>query len=373
MDQFRIPPVSPLLGSTLPNFFRLIKKGHIDPKYYFKLFLTFLIIAIATPFHLWEKIWFSKKLKRYNFKEPPVFIIGHWRSGTTLLHTSLCKDPEAGYVTTYQSVFPNNLASKWLFKPIMALKIPRCRPSDNMPLHPDYPQEDELAFSNCQPYAYYTFFYFPDKYKAIYDQSVHHKGLTPEEKERWFAIYQNLLKKAMLNTGGKRLIIKNPVNTARIKHILKLYPDAKFLYIYRNPVSTFLSSRLFFQRLLPTITLRKLDNNAIEEMVFDVYSRLINDYLDQKNLIPQENILEIRYEDLIKDPEKCIKTIYSQLLKKDFNSVRNIFSTYFTSAKGYKKNLYEIDRPFMDKINTRLKKFMDLYHYDIPEEVIITE
>ncbi|MCD6200340.1 MAG: sulfotransferase [Bacteroidales bacterium] len=373
MDQFRIPPVSPLLGSTLPNFFRVIKKGHIDPGYYLKFFLTFLIIVIATPFHLWEKIWFGKKLKGYHFKEPPVFILGHWRSGTTLLHTALCKDPEAGYVTTYHSVFPNNLASKWLFKSLMAMKMPRRRPSDNMPLHTDYPQEDELAFSNCQPYAYYTIFYFPDKYKTIYDQSVHHKGLSPEEKQRWFATYRNLLKKAMLNTKGKQLIVKNPVNTARIKQILKLFPNAKFIYIYRNPVSTFLSTRLFLQKLIPSLTLQKTNHHAIEEMVFKVYTRMITDYLNQKNLIPPGDLLEIKYEEFEKYPEKFIKTIYTQLLHKDFDAVQDIFSTYFTSARGYIKNLYEIDRPFMDKINTRLKKFMDLYHYDVPEEVIIKE
>ncbi len=373
MGQFRIPPVSPLLGSTLLNFFRVIRKGHIDPGYFFKLFLTFLIIVIATPFHLWEKIWFGKKLKRYNFSKPPVFILGHWRSGTTLLHTSLCKDPEAGYVTTYQSVFPNNLASKWLFKPLMAMKMPRRRPSDNMPLHTDYPQEDELAFSNCQPYAYYTLFYFPDRYKTIYDQSVCHKGLSPEEKERWFATYRDLLKKAMLNTGGKQLIVKNPVNTARIKQIIKLFPDAKFLYIYRNPVSTFLSSRLFFRYLLPSLALQKTNDQAIEEMVFEVYTRMINDYLHQKDLIPPGNLLEIRYEEFEKHPEKCIKTIYEQLLQKDFDAVQDLFSTFFTSARGYIKNLYEIDREVMDKIITRLKKFMDLYHYDLPEEVIVKE
>ena len=253
------------------------------------------------------------------------------------------------------------------------MKMPRRRPSDNMPLHTDYPQEDELAFSNCQPYAYYTIFYFPDKYKTIYDQSVHHKGLSPEEKQRWFATYRNLLKKAMLNTKGKQLIVKNPVNTARIKQILKLFPNAKFIYIYRNPVSTFLSTRLFLQKLIPSLTLQKTNHHAIEEMVFKVYTRMITDYLNQKNLIPPGDLLEIKYEEFEKYPEKFIKTIYTQLLHKDFDAVQDIFSTYFTSARGYIKNLYEIDRPFMDKINTRLKKFMDLYHYDVPEEVIIKE
>ena len=121
MSDFKIPPISMLLGSTLGNFFLTIRYGKIDAGSYHKVFLTSLICLIASPFHLWEKF---KDRKLNSRDESPLFIIGHWRSGTTFLHNLLCQDPNTGFVTTYQSVFPNNMHSKLLFRPFMKWKIP---------------------------------------------------------------------------------------------------------------------------------------------------------------------------------------------------------------------------------------------------------
>jgi omega-hydroxy-beta-dihydromenaquinone-9 sulfotransferase len=142
MDEFKIPPISTLAGSTIVNYFKILRLGRIAPKYYLKIFLTTLIVLIATPFHLWENIVFRRRVREFKFQKPPLFIIGHWRSGTTLLHNMLTKDPTAAYITTYQSLFPNNLASKWLFKTFMRINMPDKRPSDGVELNIDYPQED---------------------------------------------------------------------------------------------------------------------------------------------------------------------------------------------------------------------------------------
>ena len=371
MSQFKLPPVSTLLGSTFINLLRIVKQGHIAPKYYFKTLFTAIIVLLSSPFHLWEKIYFRKKIVNHNFQKPPLFILGHWRSGTTLLHNMLCADPDAGYVTTYQSVFPNNLGSKWLFKTFMTIFIPEKRPSDNVKLNVDFPQEDEFAFSNSHHNSYYNFFYFPHNYKSFYENAIHHKGLTDKEKEKWFKSYDNLLKKASINTKGNRLVVKNPVNTARIKQLLKLYPDAKFLYIYRNPITVFISTRHFFQKLFPTLMLHNIDDESIETMIFDVYKWLMDDYLRQKDMIPAENLIELRYEDFEKDPVGESKKIYNNLLNEDFDSVKHHFSSYFSSIKGYKKNRYEIEQSTIEKIKTHFGKFMDIYSYDIPDDIII--
>jgi omega-hydroxy-beta-dihydromenaquinone-9 sulfotransferase len=371
MEKFEIPPISTLAGSTITNFFKILQKGHIAPRYYFKIFLTFLIVLIATPFHFWEEIVFRHKLKKFIFKKPPLFILGHWRSGTTLLHNVLTKDPTTGYVTTYQSLFPNNLASKWLFRTFMKIFMPHKRPSDSVELNIDFPQEDEFAFSNTQPNAYYNFFYFPSGYKLFYEKSVHLKNLTENEIDYWYSSYDKLIKKALIDSEGERVIIKNPVNTARIEKILKLYPEARFLYIYRNPVTVFHSTQRFFQQLCPTLWFHKVDNQFIDNMIFDVYNRLMDDYLKQKSLIPPENIMELRFEEFEQNPVEEMEKIYTHLLKEDFLPVQPFFTDYLKSQKGHKKNKYRVDAAEIVSIRNHLGKFMELYQYDIPPEVTV--
>jgi len=371
MSKFDLPPISTLSGSTLFNYFRILRQGRVTRKYYYKVFLTTIIVIASVPFHIWEWIFFKIKLNGFRFEKPPLFILGHWRSGTTLLHNLLCADPDSGYITTYQSVFSNNLASKWMFKTFMQMNIPDSRPSDNVKLDVDFPQEDEFAFTNSNHNGYYNFFYFPYSYDSFYKRSIHHEGLTKREKEIWYKDYDLMLKKALINTKGKRLIVKNPVNTARIKHLLKMYPDAKFLYIYRNPVTVYLSTQRFFTDLLPTLILQDIDNDFIDKIIFDVYKRLMNDYFEQKSLIPEKNLIELRYEDFEKDPVGKLKNIYDNLLNEDFERVKSSFTNYFETIKGHKKNKYEIDAHIINKIKDEFGSYMKRYNYDIPKDIVI--
>jgi hypothetical protein len=371
MEEFKIPPISTLVGSTISNYFRILNKGKIAPKYYFKIFLTTLIVLIATPFHLWEEIYFRKKLRKFKFSKPPLFILGHWRSGTTLLHNMLSKDPSAGYISTYQSLFPNNLASKWLFRTFMKINMPHKRPADGVELNISFPQEDEFAFCNCQPNTYYNFFYFPTLYKTFFEQAVNHENLTSKEINVWYKTYDKLLKKALIVSNGERLIVKNPVNTGRIDKILKLYPDARFLYIYRNPVTVFFSTQLFFRKLNPTLWFQDVDYQFIDNMIFDVYDRLMDNYSAQKLLIPAGNLMEIRFEEFEQNPVKEMENIYTNLLKEDFSKVKNNFAEYFNTQKSHKKNKYLVDENTIASIRKNLGKYMEMYNYDLPAEIQI--
>jgi omega-hydroxy-beta-dihydromenaquinone-9 sulfotransferase len=371
MEEFKIPPISTLVGSTILNYFRILNKGKVAPKYYFKIFLTTLVVLIATPFHLWEEIYFHKKLRKFKFSKPPLFILGHWRSGTTLLHNMLSKDPSAGYISTYQSLFPSNLASKWLFRTFMKIKMPHKRPADGVELNISFPQEDEFAFCNCQPNSYYNFFYFPTLYKTFFGKAVNHENLTEKEINVWFKTYDKMLKKALIVSNGERLIVKNPVNTGRIDKILKLYPDARFLYIYRNPVTVFNSTQLFFRKLNPTLWFQDVDYQFIDNMIFDVYNRLMDNYLKQKSLIPAGNLMELRFENFEQNPLKEMENIYTNLLKEDFSKVNNYFAEYFNTQKSHKKNKYLVDENTVDLIMKHLGKYMEMYNYDFPSEIQI--
>ncbi|WP_340112391.1 sulfotransferase family protein [Maribellus mangrovi] len=366
MNEFKIPPVSTLAGSTLFNYFKVLRKGNISPRFYWKLFLTALIIIISTPFQLWEFYVYNRRIRKIRFKKPPVFILGHWRSGTTLLQNMLSKDPTIGFVTTYQSLFPNNLSSKWIFKTFMRINIPDKRPTDNVKLGVDLPQEDEFALCNCQSNAYYNFFYFPENYWEFFERAILHKGLSNKEIKTWFKKYDRLIKKALLNTGKDRVVIKNPVNTGRIDKLLKLYPDAKFLFIYRNPYTVFLSTQKFFRQLFPTLWLHETSNEMIDEMIFKVYSGLMELYEKHKSLIPPGNLMEIRFEEFEINPVEEIKRIYDELLKEDFNMVEPHIKKYANVQKSYKKNRYSMDARTIEEIKNHWGKYIDAYNYSLP-------
>ncbi len=90
----------------------------------------------------------------------------------------------------------------------MKINMPDKSPSDGVALNINFPQEDEFSFSNSHWNAYYNFFYFPRNIKRYYENSVHHKNLSKKEIELWYKSYDKLVKKALINTKGERVILK---------------------------------------------------------------------------------------------------------------------------------------------------------------------
>lgn len=364
MGNFRVPPVSTLLGSTTTNFIRVVSTGRVEFRYYHKVLFSFLITLVGAPFRLYE----SFRDTSANIEEKsPVFILGHWRSGTTFLHNLLCQDPDLAYLSTYQSLFPHNIYSKWLFKSFVRWKIPDKRPSDNVKLGADLPQEDDFAMANIIP-SFYCFFFFPDKYRQYYDR---HVAFTDDSNyvNDWLENYHKLIIKAKKNVGGKSIVLKNPANTGRVQHLLKQYPNAKFIHIYRNPVTVYLSTKKFFLSLFSEVQLQKTNDQQIIDMIFVLYKLLMTDYIGQKELIPKENFYEIAYEDFERNPLDSAKAIYNEINLGDWQKAEPSFQKYLRDIGDYKKNKYKISKMELNRILDEWAFAFKEYHYSVPENL----
>ena len=286
-------PVNPLVGSTVANIISLWRKYKIDWPYLPKFILTFLIAGIFEIFNLWERIRLRNQLKRTSPKEPPIFIIGFWRSGTTLLHNLLCHDPHAAYTTTFQVVFPHTtITQAWWLKKIINVLLPPNRPFDNVSMDMDFPQEDEYGLAALQPFSFYNIFNFPRDFDRIYKDELYIQNLKAGDLSKWKYNFSLLIKKALLNTGGKRYISKNPCNLARIELLLSLYPNAKFIFIFRNPYKVAESLYRFILAIFPGTQLQKVPADFTREKIVKMYAEIMNFYFHSKHLIPEDQLIE---------------------------------------------------------------------------------
>jgi len=98
----------PLAGSTLTNLIRLFSqnKFKISMIGYPRALYSTVMALVISPLNLIERIRFHKKIEETEVTKPPIFIIGHWRSGTTYLHNVISQDPQFSYPTTFQTVTP---------------------------------------------------------------------------------------------------------------------------------------------------------------------------------------------------------------------------------------------------------------------------
>lgn len=373
MSGFRLPFISPLAGSTLSNMTRVLKGNRVAPQYYFKVVVTFIFIPISSAFHWLDRLFLAKKIRNYTFKESPVFIIGHWRSGTTFLHNVLCTAPAFGYVNTYQSVFPLNLKSSWIFKTFMRIFMPSKRPGDGMKISVNLPQEDEYALSNITHRSFYHFFYFPSNYTKYYKQYVRFDQQPEDHIDSWKLDYRKLVIEAMLNSKGRRALLKNPVNTGRMKILIDVFPDAEFIFMIRNPIIVYLSSKKFFTQLFPAVNLEIFSSDEINMMILDLYERLMKDYISDKGLVGKDRIVEIRYEDFEENPLEIIQGLYSKFSWKKLRNPNPIFEDFLAKQEKHKACKYSISRQELDMVLPRIDFAMKYWDYTLPSNLEIVD
>jgi len=364
----------PAVGYSFPLFLNLLKKNRILPRYYMRVLGIVVINIINMPFRAYERKFINPRIAKSKITENPIFIIGHWRSGTTLLHNLLTRDEQMGYVTTYQSVFPDtlfNIAGKFIFKNFTKLLIPGTRKGDNVKLNPDLPQEEEFLLGCAHPFSFYYFWLFPEKIMDYYARYIQFKDVSDDIMINWENDYSLMIKKVLRNLNKSHFISKNPPNTGRIKQLLKLFPDAKFIHIHRNPVEVFLSTRHFFRIMLPHLQLHSINEKQLEESIFIIYKKMMNQLLQDKHLIPENNFIELRFEDLENAPVKELKKIYDHLQIPGFEDASENFNNYLLNSRGYKKNVHAIEKELLDRIVVEFRFTMEAWGYEVPTNIKI--
>ena len=363
--QFDKLPVNTLVGASWKAFKAITKGAEVGAGYKTKFNLTKSICRLLSLLQPIENARY-KKIADKPLEMDPVFILGHWRSGTTFVHNVMALDKHFGYTTTYQTVMPNlMLFGQPFFKKNMSFLMPDKRPTDNMELKVDLPQEEEFALSNMMPYSYYNFWFFPKKMMEYCDKYLLFDTIPEEERSIFKSTFLKLVKISLKNTKGSQYLSKNPPHTGRVKTLLEIFPNAKFIYLKRNPYTVFESTRSFFTNTIQPLKLQDISNQELEDNIIETYKRLYYKFEEEKQLIPEGNLFEVKFEDFESDPFAMTQEIYTKLNIPNFENSKEEIEKYLGKKKGYKKNSYKYDDRTVKIVNENWKMALDNWGYTL--------
>lgn len=298
----------------------------------------------------------------------PVFIVGYWRSGTTHLHNVLSRDPQFGHVSPLASGLPWDLLGiVRALEPLLERALPQDRYVDNVAVNPDSPQEDSIPLANMGEPSYYHGLYFPRRFAHHFRRGVYFENCSTKDIERWRRSLVYFLEKVCAHQGGKRLLMKNPVYLGHISKLREIWPDAKFIHIYRNPYVVFASTRHFFTRLFPELALQRYDNVPLDELILESYPRQMQALLDDVGPAPAGTIVHVRFEDFEQAPMREIERIYDTLGLPGIEQAHPRFDAYLKSIRDYRKNVYTIDPKIMQMIDTHWASQVKYWGYAPPQ------
>lgn len=364
--EFSKLPVNTLVGADWHTFCEMTKGQEIGEKYRGKYLLTKSVCRILSPLAAVQDRRYQELLAEKPLENDPVFILGHWRSGTTFVHNIFAQDKHFGYTTTYQTVFPHLMMfGQPMFKKTMGWLMPDKRPTDNMELAPDLPQEEEFAISNMMPYSYYDFWFFPKRMQEYCDRYLTFEKITSQELEVFKKTFEKLVKISLWNTGGTQYLSKNPPHTGRVKALVELFPNAKFIYLMRNPYTVFESTRSFFSNTIKPLELQHISEEEMELNILEAYTKLYKAYEAQKHFIPEGNLFEVKFEDFEKNALETTRKAYAQLQIPGFKEAEPAIEAYVNKKKGYKKNKYEYKPRTVQLVNEHWGYALKDWGYDM--------
>jgi hypothetical protein len=278
-------------GITLGTWLRTLRENHfaVDLPYWVRA-ATITFSSVPNTLLRWcENLLYARKI-RDTAIDPPLFILGSWRSGTTHLHNLISQDERFGYPNLYQAGYPwTFLCTERLGTRLVGAVLPKTRPMDNVRFGASEPAEDEFALCSLTGRSFVLAMTFP-RHAAWYDRYLTLRDLSEAELAEWKSALLFFLKKLALK-HGRLLVLKSPGHTCRIRVLLDMFPDAKFVHIHRDPYAA-------------------------------------------------GHFHELAYNDLEQDPIGELRKMYESLDLPDFAEVEPRLRQYTASLAGYEKNRF---------------------------------
>jgi hypothetical protein len=328
-------------GCNFQAWLRLLVRNRfaVAPRYWYIAAVVTVVSALHSAVRLFQDVLLGSRPGRTPILHHPLFIIGHWRTGTTLLHELLILDPRHSFPTTYDCLEPNHfllteqLVTRWL-----RFLVPSHRPMDNMAAGWDKPQEDEFALCMLgQPSPYLTIA-FPN-HPPQDQEALDLERLTPAARAGWKKAFLRFLRELTWK-DPRRLILKSPTHSCRVRTLLELFPQARFVHIVRDPFVVFPSTVNLWKTLYEAHGLQVPTFAGLEEQVLATFAHLYAKIEEAKRLIPPGQFHELRYEDLIRDPVGQMHLLYQNLGLGEFDRIQPLLERYLVEHAGYRTNRY---------------------------------
>jgi len=312
----------------------------------------------------WQRSRYGKVVAVAAIDPPPLFIIGHWRSGTTLLHELLALDPQFRCPTTYQCMAPAHfLLTEGFVTRRLGFLLPPHRPLDGMRLGWGLPQEDEFALANLGALSPYLAWAFPRRGGA-WEENLDPRSFPPAARDHWRRALLTFLR-ALTLSGPGRLVLKSPPHTARLGLLVEMFPGARFIHLVRHPHQMVPSFVAAWRRMADAVGLQSRCREDLEEALLDLGSALYRRFDADREGLDPGRIVELRYEDLAADPAGEVEGVYGSFGLPHSERIRPLVQAYRAEVGPYPMSRHDPSPLLRRAIAERWGAYARRYGYDL--------
>lgn len=280
-----------------------------------------LLKTITVPCLLLDHVFYPD-FRKVRIKEP-IFIVGNLRTGSTLLYRTLARDEQAFSFYRMLDAFLPAITMKRAASALGRLdealgghgvrllqRMDETFLAEYSRIHDTgflKPEEDDFALlTDLCSASMFELFPAVRRFRRFFflDQEM------SEPERRWvMSRYLGLVRRQLYHQGAhKRFVSKNPLFTNKLGALAATFPDARFVCLVRNPVSTVASTASLFHFVWhETGALPPGERNMEQVMEF---CRTFYRYPEEKLRPMGDRAAFVIYDDLVADPSSTIRRIF---------------------------------------------------------------
>jgi omega-hydroxy-beta-dihydromenaquinone-9 sulfotransferase len=345
-----------------------------DARYTGRIALYLFKALFFEPFRLGERVVATLKSEPRPLPKAPLFILGYYRSGTTHLQETLLEDPQFGYMNFFQCFFPGAFTTTELWaKPICEAFVKRVgmlHPAHQIPFSFKLPAEEDVSMvaSGFRLAANWGQTY-PRNFKEIYTKTGLLQGISAEDRKALADHLADLFWRVSKSNDHKRLLLKSPPQLGRVSLLTEMFPDAKYIFIRRNPYDVFASNKKLWKSFGKT-QLQDLDPETekatVREYILWSYEECHRAYERDRKKIAPGHLCEISYEEFRADPMAILRTVYETLGLGDFKAMAPVFTDYLARTHQGSQPPYAFTEVERHAVATRLAPWIEGWGYAAP-------
>ena len=108
----------------------------------------------------------------------------------------------------------------------------------------------------------------------------------------------------------------------------------------------------------------KYDDTALKSYVFECQDLMYSGYFEGRPELAENQLVEIKFEDLVANPVDQMKSVYEKLELDGFQSAQPSIEGYFSERSGHKTNKLSMDETMRQDIDSHWRGYMQEFGYD---------
>ncbi len=302
----------------------------------------------------------------------PLFIVGLPRSGTSILFELLSQDPDVGVPLIWEALQPcpppepesyhcdprieiaDSLVTQW----------GRVAPEFNTmhEMRGDIPAECGLIMAGT---------FISDHIASLHQTPSYTAWCAEADMEPVYRYHKTVLQILQYRNPRRRWLLKAPEHQVHLETLLKVYPDARIVQTHRDPIKCMASTTSLMGTLYYMRSDQPFNATLFEDIIMgEATARRLERVMEQrdKGVVPEANITDSRYQDLMDTPMDCIRGIYRHFgLSLSADAEQKMLDYLANKPKGkFGAHSYKVDAQ-RSKERALFRRYQT--HYGVPDEV----